>query len=115
MRLHTTQKIFLLLLLVLVAYTLSQCASGNLFQEEYEPGYATLRKKDEMTMLFVPAGEFMMGIDREGMLYAIEICKQARFQGWSGNWTWRIGCLAKKLGQLGNPVQAISPSGLGQI
>lgn len=46
---------------------------------------------------------------------AIEVCKQARFQGWSGNWTWRIGSLAKKLIASGDPVQSMSPSGLGPI
>lgn len=46
---------------------------------------------------------------------AIEICKQARFQGWSGNWTWRIGSLAKELAARGNPVPSISRSGLGPI
>ena len=55
-------------------------------------------------------------LDKEGSYAkAIEICKQARFQGWSGNWTWRIGCLAKKLSEHGNPVRSISPSGLGHI
>ncbi|UCD49234.1 MAG: hypothetical protein JSW27_17085 [Phycisphaerales bacterium] len=51
----------------------------------------------------------------ESYAKAIEVCKQARTQGWKGNWTWRIGCLAKKLGQQGNPVQAMSPSGLGPV
>jgi len=32
-----------------------------------------------------------------------------------GSWTWRIGCLAKKLSARGDPVQSMSPSGLGPI
>lgn len=51
----------------------------------------------------------------ESYARAIEICKQARAQGWSGNWTWRIGRLAKKLGRRGHPVRSISPSGLGRV
>jgi len=55
-------------------------------------------------------------LEREGSYAkAIELCKEARDQGWSGNWTWRIGCLAKKLSEHGNPVRSISPSGLGHI
>ena len=66
----------------------------------------------------IHAGFQMMAIlleKEESYGKAIEVCKQGRFQGWSGNWTWRIGCLAKKLGQRGGPVQPISPSGLGEI
>lgn len=51
----------------------------------------------------------------ESYARAIEVCKQARFQGWSGNWTWRIGCLARKLSEHGNPVRPISRSGLGPV
>lgn len=51
----------------------------------------------------------------ESYAQAIELCKQARFQGWSGNWTWRIGTLARKLSEHGNPVQPICPSGLGPV
>lgn len=55
-------------------------------------------------------------LEQEGSYaQAIELCKQARFQGWSGNWTWRIGCLARKLSERGNPVRTISPSGLGPV
>jgi len=66
----------------------------------------------------IHAGFQMMAIlleKEESYAKAIEICKQARFQEWSGNWTWRIGCLARKLSQLSNPVQSMSPSGLGPI
>ncbi|MBN1360147.1 MAG: hypothetical protein JW993_06125 [Sedimentisphaerales bacterium] len=51
----------------------------------------------------------------ESYAQAIEMCKQARLQGWSGNWTWRIGSLARKLSQRGNPVQNMSRSGLGPL
>ena len=52
-------------------------------------------------------------LEQEGSFaQAIELCKQARFQGWSGNWTWRIGTLARKLAQRGDPIRNISPSGL---
>ncbi len=55
-------------------------------------------------------------LDGEGSYaQAIELCKQARFQGWSGNWTWRIGSLARKLSKRGNPVQSMSRSGLGPL
>jgi len=46
---------------------------------------------------------------------AIELCKQAREQGWPGNWTWRIGCLAKKHSERSYSVTSISPSGLTRI
>jgi len=64
------------------------------------------------------AGFQMMAIlleKEEAYAQAIEVCKQARFQGWEGNWTWRIGSLAQKLGQQGNPVQNISQSGLSNV
>lgn len=66
----------------------------------------------------IHAGFQMMAIlleKQESYGPAIEICKQARFQGWSGNWTWRIGCLARKLSARGDPLQNISPSGLGPV
>lgn len=66
----------------------------------------------------IHAGFQMMAIlleKEESYGRAIEICKQARFQGWSGSWTWRIGCLAKKLSARGDPVPSMSPSGLGPI
>ena len=54
-------------------------------------------------------------LEQEGSFaQAIDLCKQARFQGWSGNWTWRIGTLARKLAKRG-PVTNISPSGLTPI
>ncbi len=55
-------------------------------------------------------------LEQEGSYaQAIELCKQARFQGWSGNWTWRIGTLARKLAQHGDPVRHVSSSGLTPI
>jgi len=66
----------------------------------------------------IHAGFQMMAIlldQEESYARAIEMCKQARFQGWSGNWTWRIGSLAKKLSQRGNPVQNISKSGMSPL
>jgi hypothetical protein len=66
-------------------------------------------------VLPIHAGFQMMAIlleKQEWYAKAIEICKQARFQGWSGNWTWRIGVLAKKHAAQDNPVQNISSSGL---
>jgi hypothetical protein len=46
---------------------------------------------------------------------AIELCKQARDQGWPGNWTWRIGCLAKKQSERGPVITNMSRSGLTRI
>lgn len=46
---------------------------------------------------------------------AIETCKEARDQGWAGNWTWRIGCLAKRREELGCGVTYISRSGVTPI
>jgi hypothetical protein len=55
-------------------------------------------------------------LEKEGSYTkAIEICKEARDQGWNGNWTWRIGCLAKKRDEQDRGVRSISPSGLGPV
>ena len=43
---------------------------------------------------------------------AIAICKQAQAEGWSGNWTWRIGRMAKKMSHM---PRSISPSGMTPI
>jgi len=54
--------------------------------------------------------------EREGAYAkAIELCKQARDQGWHGNWTWKIGCLARKLSARGYSVTSISRSGLTRL
>jgi len=77
-----------------------------------------LHEQNPKSPLPIHAGFQMMVVlleKEESYAQAIELCKQARFQGWKGNWTWRIGSLAKKLGQKGNPVQAMSPSGLGPL
>ena len=55
-------------------------------------------------------------LEREGSYsQAIEVCKQAREQGWSGNWTWRIGCLARRREERDTAVPNISSSGMGQV
>ncbi len=46
---------------------------------------------------------------------AIELCKQARDQGWSGNWTWRIGSLAKRRDEQDLGETYISRSGMGPV
>ena len=43
---------------------------------------------------------------------AIELCKQAQSGGWSGNWSWRIQRMARKLYERGHPVKSISSSGM---
>jgi hypothetical protein len=43
---------------------------------------------------------------------ALELCRQAKAQGWTGNWSWRIQRLAR---QLPSRVKSISASGLGQV
>ncbi len=45
---------------------------------------------------------------------AIEVCRQAESEGWSGNWPWRIQRMAKRLAERG-PVRPISPSGIGPV
>jgi len=46
---------------------------------------------------------------------AIEVCKQARDQGWGGNWTWRIGSLARKRDEQDLGETYISRSGMGPV
>ncbi|HPC97077.1 MAG TPA: hypothetical protein PLU87_19220 [Sedimentisphaerales bacterium] len=46
---------------------------------------------------------------------AIEICKQARDEGWGGNWTWKIGCLARMRDEQDPRVKFASRSGLGPV
>lgn len=46
---------------------------------------------------------------------AAEICRQAKEQGWDGNWTWRLHCIAKRVRERGYSVVPISRSGLSQI
>lgn len=55
-------------------------------------------------------------LEKEGSYTkAIETCKQAREQGWDGNWTWRIGTLAKKREEQGCGVTYISRSHITPI
>ena len=46
---------------------------------------------------------------------AIEICKQAQEEGWSGNWEWRIVRLARRLHERDGTVRIISSSGMGPV
>jgi hypothetical protein len=46
---------------------------------------------------------------------AIELCKQAQAGGWSGNWSWRIQRMTRKLYEKGPPVKSISSSGIQQL
>jgi len=46
---------------------------------------------------------------------AIEICKQAQEEGWSGNWEWRIVRLAKRMHEKAGTVRTISASGMGPV
>jgi hypothetical protein len=46
---------------------------------------------------------------------ASEICRQAKEQGWDGNWTWRLHCIAKRVRERGYSVTPISRSGVSEI
>ncbi|MEN6578582.1 MAG: hypothetical protein ABFD90_19710 [Phycisphaerales bacterium] len=46
---------------------------------------------------------------------AIEICKQALEEGWSGNWSLRIGRMARQLHDRPPTVRYISSSGMGPV
>lgn len=46
---------------------------------------------------------------------AIEICRQAQAEGWSGDWPWRIQRMAKRLHEQTPQVKPISQSGMGPI
>jgi len=55
-------------------------------------------------------------LQQEGALVrAIEICKQAQAEGWSGNWTWRIQRMARRLQEPVSLVKPISSSGMGPV
>lgn len=43
---------------------------------------------------------------------AIETCRQAQSDGWTGNWSWRIQRLARKLP---SAIKPISQSGIGRV
>jgi hypothetical protein len=46
---------------------------------------------------------------------AIEICRQAQAEGWSGDWSWRIQRMARGLSEQPPEVKFISRSGLSPI
>lgn len=48
-------------------------------------------------------------------LRAIEVCRQAEAEGWSGNWAWRVQRMAKKAGSDVYGVRSISSSGMGPV
>ncbi len=55
-------------------------------------------------------------LEQEGRYQpAIELCKQAEAEGWSGNWSWRVSRMARKLYERGQPVQSISSSGITPV
>ncbi len=55
-------------------------------------------------------------LEEQGALgRAAEICRQAKEQGWDGNWTWRLHCIAKRVRERGYSVTPISRSGVSEI
>ena len=68
----------LLLPVLMIALLLYGCTLTNLFETTPQLGDTRQRQSDGMTMVFVPAGEFSMGIDVDGMHYALQLCKKAR-------------------------------------
>jgi len=46
---------------------------------------------------------------------AMEICREAQAEGWSGDWSWRIQRMAKRLHEQTPQVRPISQSGMGPI
>lgn len=77
MRHPATGNIREILLGILLAFALSSCAPGGPFGDRSQLGDTRQRETDGMTMVFVPAGEFLMGIDYIGMRQAIQLCNQA--------------------------------------
>jgi formylglycine-generating enzyme required for sulfatase activity len=67
----------LMLLFALLAVVLYQCTLGVPLETMPQLGDTRQRRIDGMTMVFVPQGEFLMGIDYIGFRYALQICKQA--------------------------------------
>jgi formylglycine-generating enzyme required for sulfatase activity len=65
-----------ILLLLLLTILLSQCTPGGLFSAKPELGDTREREIDGMTMVFVPSGEFTMGVDYLGMRAGINLCKE---------------------------------------
>ncbi len=62
-----------LLILGIAGCTLVSCSGVN----EPALGDTRLRPADEMLMVYVPAGEFQMGIGFEGISYAHRLCREA--------------------------------------
>ncbi len=55
-------------------------------------------------------------LEQEGLYEpAIELCRQAHSGGWSGNWSWRIQRMARKMYEKGHPVKSVSSSGLTRL
>ena len=71
----TIRPLTLLLVLFLV---LSGCALTDSSEGKWQLGDSKTREADNMLMLFVPGGEFSMGIDHIGMRYALDLCRQVK-------------------------------------
>ena len=67
----------LILPLTILTGAFYQCIPGVLFEATPKLGDSRQRQTDGMTLVFVPPGEFSMGIDYIGLGYALQICKQA--------------------------------------
>ncbi|MCJ7717453.1 MAG: formylglycine-generating enzyme family protein [Anaerolineales bacterium] len=70
----------LLLTVLIIAVLLSGCALGDLFKPRPQLDDTRQRQADGMVMVFVPKGEFSMGIDVDGMHFALQLCKTARLE-----------------------------------
>ena len=46
---------------------------------------------------------------------AMEICRQAQTEGWSGDWSWRIQRMARELSERTPQLKFISRSGMGPV
>jgi len=77
MKYHHAQHAGRLLIWIFLAAALCQCAPSDLFEASPQLGDTRQRPTDGMTMVFVPQGEFLMGIDYMSMRYALQLCKQA--------------------------------------
>jgi formylglycine-generating enzyme required for sulfatase activity len=76
MRYRTAITTRLFLPLVFLVGALYSCADAGLFESMPQLGDTRQRQIDGMTMVFVPSGEFTMGIDYLGLRYALELCKE---------------------------------------
>lgn len=65
---------FVVLPLLILVLALAQCAPAEVPQL----GDSRERQIDSQVMVFVPPGEFSMGIDHIGMRYAIQLCKEVK-------------------------------------